>query len=104
MLSQFVWLAGGILLLLFAGDALVRGSVAAAIRAGVSPLIAGIVIVGFGTSLPEMLVSVQAGLEGAHSLAHGNIVGSNIANLLLVLAVPAIISPIAHAHQVCADQ
>jgi len=95
MLSQFVWLAGGILLLLFAGDALVRGSVAAAIRAGVSPLIAGIVIVGFGTSLPEMLVSVQAGLEGAHSLAHGNIVGSNIANLLLVLAVPAIISPIA---------
>ena len=82
-------------MLLFAGDALVRGSVAAAIRAGVSPLIAGIVIVGFGTSLPEMLVSVQAGLEGAHSLAHGNIVGSNIANLLLVLAVPAIISPIA---------
>lgn len=94
MLFQFVWLAGGILMLMFAGDALVRGSVAAAIRAGVSPLIAGIVIVGFGTSVPEMLVSVEAGLKNVPSLAHGNIVGSNIANLLLVLALPAIIAPI----------
>ena len=94
MLFQFGWLAAGVMLLMFAGDALVRGSVAAAIKAGVSPLIAGIVIVGFGTSVPEMLVSVEAGLNNAHSLAHGNIVGSNIANLLLVLAVPAMIAPI----------
>ena len=57
MLFQFGWLAAGVMLLMFAGDALVRGSVAAAIKAGVSPLIAGIVIVGFGTSVPEMLVS-----------------------------------------------
>ena len=94
MLFQFIWLACGILFLLFAGDTLVRGSVAAAMKAGVSPLIAGIVIVGFGTSLPEMLVSLEAGIAGSPSLAHGNIVGSNIANLLLVLSVPAIIAPI----------
>ena len=94
MLTDFLFLGAGILLLLFAGDALVRGAVAGALKAGVSPLVAGIVVVGFGTSLPEMLVSLEAALNGAQDLAHGNIVGSNIANLWLVVAVPAIIAPI----------
>ena len=94
MLIHAIWLVAGIALLLFAGDALVRGAVASAIRMGVSPLVAGIIIIGFGTSLPEMLVSLEAGVSGAFDLAHGNIVGSNIANLWLVLAVPALVSPV----------
>lgn len=94
MLIQIIWLAVGLGLLLFAGDALVRGAVAAALKVGVSPLVAGIVIVGFGTSVPEVLVSVEAAFTNAEDLAHGNIVGSNIANFWLVLAVPAIIAPV----------
>ncbi len=95
MLIQIVWLIVGLVLLLFAGDALVRGAVSAALKVGVSPLVAGIVVVGFGTSLPEVLVSVEAAFTNAEDLAHGNIVGSNIANFWLVLAVPAIIAPVA---------
>ena len=95
MLIQIIWLAAGLGLLLFAGDMLVRGAVAAALKSGVSPLVAGIVVVGFGTSLPEVLVSVDAAFKNAEDLAHGNIVGSNIANLLLVLPVAAIIAPVA---------
>ena len=96
-LPQVLWLASGIVLLLFAGDALVRGAVALSLKAGVSPLVAGVVVVGFGTSLPEMLVSVEAALTNAEDLAHGNIVGSNIANFGLVLAVPALISGVSQA-------
>jgi cation:H+ antiporter len=73
----------------------VRGSVALAQRLGISPLIVGLTIVGFGTSLPEMVVSVNAALVGSPGLAVGNVVGSNIANILLVLGVAAIITPIA---------
>lgn len=89
-----IFLAGGLILLLFAGDLLVRGAASAALKLGVSPLFAGIVIVGFGTSAPEMLVALDAALGGREGLAFGNIVGSNIANILLVLAVPAIFAPI----------
>ena len=95
MLIQVCLLAAGLLLLLYAGDILVRGAVAAALKGGVSPLVAGIVVVGFGTSLPEVLVSVDAALNNSEGLAHGNIVGSNIANLLLVLPIAAIIAPVA---------
>lgn len=95
MLIQVCLLAAGLLLLLYAGDILVRGAVAAALKGGVSPLVAGIVVVGFGTSLPEVLVSVDAALNNSEALAHGNIVGSNIANLLLVLPIAAIIAPVA---------
>lgn len=95
MMMQIVWLLCGLGLLLFAGDALVRGAVAAALKVGLSPLVAGIVVIGFGTSLPEVLVSVDAALSGAEDLAHGNIVGSNIANIMLVLGFTAIFAPIA---------
>ncbi len=88
------WLTAGVVLLLFAGDVLVRGSAALANRWGVPPLIIGLTVVALGTSAPELVVSVGAVLNGASGLALGNIVGSNIANMLLVLSVPALILPI----------
>lgn len=92
--TLIVSLLGGLILLAFAGDFLVNGAVRLGRQAGLSPLIAGIFIVGFGTSAPEMIVALDAARSGYPSLALGNIVGSNIANILLVMAVPAIISPV----------
>lgn len=78
--------------LVIAGDALVRGAVGLAERFGIPPLIIGLTIVALGTSAPELMVSVQAAFSGAADIAVGNIVGSNIANVLLVLGVPALIA------------
>lgn len=93
-MTYFLIIAG-FALLLVGGESVVRGSVALAQRLGVSPLIVGLTIVGFGTSLPEMVVSVNAALVGAPGLAVGNVVGSNVANILLILGVASIIAPIA---------
>ena len=94
-----IWgpLAGGLVLLVLGGDLLVRGAVRAAAALGVSPLVIGLTLVGFGTSLPELVTSVQAALSGAPGIAHGNIVGSNIANILLIAGLSAVIFPIAVA-------
>lgn len=85
----------GIALLTVGGEALIRGSLAAAKRLGVSPLLSGLVIVGFGTSAPELVVSVNAAVEGRPDIAIGNVVGSNIGNILLILGICALISPLA---------
>lgn len=92
-----VWLPllGGLVLLIFGGDLLVRGAVRVASRLGVSPLVIGLTLVGFGTSSPELVTSVQAALIGAPGIAFGNIVGSNIANILLIVGTSAILYPIA---------
>lgn len=95
MTASIVFLVIGFAVLIYSGDCLVRGALAAAYKANVSPLLVGILIVGFGTSMPEFLIGVQAASSGYSGLAHGNIVGSNIANILLVLALPALIFPIA---------
>lgn len=89
-----VWLLVGLVLLTVGGEALVRGALAAARRLGVSPLLAGLVIVGFGTSAPELVVSLQAALTGSPEIAMGNVVGSNIANILLILGLSAVIMPL----------
>lgn len=91
---DFILLAAGLALLVFAGDALVRGAVALSLRLGVSALVVSLTVVAFGTSAPELLVSVKATLEGAPGLVFGNVVGSNIANILLVLGAPALITAI----------
>lgn len=88
------WLFVGLVLLTVGGEALVRGALAAARRMGVSPLLAGLVIVGFGTSAPELVVSVQAAISGSPAIALGNVVGSNIANILLILGISAVIMPL----------
>ena len=95
MLSDLAFLAVGLVLLVGAGDALVRGAVALSLRAGLSAVIVSATVVAFGTSAPELLISVEAALEGAPGIAIGNVVGSNIANVFLVLGVPALIAPLA---------
>lgn len=85
-------LIGGIALLLFCGDLLVRGAVGLAERLGIPAIVIGLTIVSFGTSAPEMVVSVRAALAGSPGIAIGNVVGSNIANILLVLGLPAMIT------------
>ena len=84
-------LVAGLVLLVAGGDVLVRGSVAIAERLSIPPLIIGLTIVSLGTSAPELFISVQAALEGSGGLAIGNVIGSNIANVLLVLGLPAFI-------------
>lgn len=90
----YLQLVGGIVILLLGGDFLVRGAVALARKVGVSPLVIGLTVVAFGTSAPELIVSVEAALDGIPGIAIGNVVGSNIANVLLVLGAPAIVFPI----------
>ncbi len=84
---------GGLLGLLVGGELVVRGAVATATRLGLSPLLIGLTIVAFGTSAPEVVTSVEAALAGAPALAVGNIVGSNIANILLVIGLCALARP-----------
>lgn len=85
----------GVALLTAGGEALIRGSLAAARRLGVSPLLSGLVIVGFGTSAPELVVSIDAAVNGRPDIAIGNVVGSNIGNIFLILGVCALITPLA---------
>ncbi len=89
---DFVLAGLGLVILLLAGDALVRGAVNLALRIGVPALIVSLTIVAFGTSAPELLIAIQAVNEGAPGIALGNVVGSNTANILLVLGVPALIA------------
>jgi cation:H+ antiporter len=91
----YLILAAGLVLLLAGGEALVRGSVAAASRLGVSKLVIGLTLVGFGTSTPELAASLDAALSGAPGVAIGNVVGSNIANILLILGLSAVLLPVA---------
>lgn len=95
MTGTLLALGLGLAALLAGGELLVRGAVGLAERAGVSPLIVGLVVVGFGTSMPELVTSVEAALVGSPAIAWGNIVGSNIANTLLILGAAAVLAPIA---------
>jgi cation:H+ antiporter len=87
----FLQLVLGFALLVAGGEALVRGAVSVAARFGVSPLLIGLTLVGFGTSTPELVTSLQAAFDGLPGIAVGNVVGSNIANILLILGVSAVI-------------
>ena len=88
------WLLSGLglVILLLAGDALVKGAVNLSLRLGVPALIVSLTIVAFGTSAPELLISIKAVMEGAPGIALGNVVGSNTANILLVLGIPALLA------------
>lgn len=91
---DYILIAVGFVLLFVGGEALVRGSVALAARLGLSKLLIGLTIVGFGTSAPELLVSVQAALFGSAEIAVGNVIGSNIANVLLILGAALVLCPL----------
>jgi cation:H+ antiporter len=90
----YLSLIAGLVLLLVGGDVLVRGAVAVARKAGVSPLVIGLTLVGFGTSLPELVTSLEAAMVGSPAIAVGNVVGSNIANILLILGASALVVPV----------
>ena len=92
MIAAWLLSGLGLLILLLAGDALVKGAVNLSLRLGVPALIVSLTIVAFGTSAPELLISIKAVLDGVPGLALGNVVGSNTANVLLVLGVPAILA------------
>jgi cation:H+ antiporter len=89
----FIEILVGVLGLLGGGELLVRGASRLAVRLGMSPLVVGVTIVGFGTSVPELVTCLEAAWKGAPGIAIGNIVGSNIANILLILGVAAAIRP-----------
>ena len=92
MMMPWLLLGLGLIILLLAGDALVRGAVNLSLRLGIPALIVSLTIVAFGTSAPELLIAIQAVSENVPSIALGNVVGSNTANILLVLGVPAIMT------------
>ena len=93
MLS-FVMLVFGFVLLVWGADKFVAGASALARRLGVSPLLVGLTIVAFGTSAPELAVSLTAALQGANEIAVGNVVGSNIFNMLMVAGLSAVVCPL----------
>ena len=94
MLQQVLMFAAGLAVLVVGADVLVRGASRLAVSFGVSPLVVGLTVVAFGTSAPEMAVSVGSALAGSPDLAIGNVVGSNIANVLLILGISALITPL----------
>lgn len=100
ILLNIGWVVGGLVLLYFGAEWLVRGASELAIRFGISPLVVGLTVVAFGTSAPELVVSVKANLDGNGGMAIGNVVGSNICNIALVLGLGAVIFPIAIQRQV----
>jgi len=95
MLISILILMAGFVVLIIGGELLVRGAVRIAERLGMSQLLIGLTIVGFGTSAPELVASIQAALSGSPGIAWGNVVGSNIANSLLILGAASLILPIA---------
>lgn len=94
MIEAILYSLAGLVGLAVGGELLVRGAVGIARKLGVSTLFTGLVIVGFATSMPEMVASVQAALSGSPQIAWGNIVGSNLANTLLILGTSALVAPI----------
>ena len=87
-------LIGGLVLLVVGGELLVRGASRLAVSLGISPLVVGLTVVAFGTSAPELAVSLQAAAVGAAEMAMGNVVGSNIFNVLFILGLSAMITPL----------
>lgn len=98
-ITTLIFLAIGLVLLTFGAELLVRGASRLALRFGITPLVVGLTVVAFGTSSPELAVSVQAGLAGQADIAMGNIVGSNIFNVLFILGVAALILPLVVSQQ-----
>lgn len=97
---DFLYIIAGFILLVKGGDYLVDGAVSIARFAKLSPMIIGMTVIGFGTSCPELLVSTQAALAGSPGIAIGNVVGSNIANIALILGVTSLIHPVPTTRQI----
>ncbi|MFN4062435.1 MAG: calcium/sodium antiporter [Paracoccus hibiscisoli] len=94
MVVEILLVLGGLALLVLGGDLLVKGAVGLSLKLGMTPLVVGLTVVAFGTSAPELLVSLSAALKGSSGIAMGNVVGSNIANVLVILGFTALVSVI----------
>jgi cation:H+ antiporter len=100
---EWVWLAAGVGLLVLGAKGLVRGGVGLARRLGVSPALIGVTIVAWGTSTPELVVSVDAAVKGLEGIALGNVIGSNIYNIIGIPGVPSLIAPTTIPPQIVAQ-
>jgi len=100
MWVHLLWFVLGLTILVLGAEALVRGAARLAASVGVSTLVIGLTVVAFGTSTPEMAVSVNASVSGTPDIAIGNVIGSNIANILLILGISAVIIPLLVSEQV----
>lgn len=100
MIANFVYITIALTLLFFGAEGLVRGSVSLALRAGFSPLMVGLTIVAFGTSSPELVVSLKAALSQQGDISVGNVVGSNTFNIAVILGITALVCPIPVHRQV----
>lgn len=89
-----IFIVAGLLMLFIGAEGLIRGSSSLALRLGITPLVVGLTVVAFGTSSPELVVSLKAALEGNGDISLGNVIGSNIANIALILGVAALIRPL----------
>ncbi len=94
-MENFLWLVAGLILLVWGGELLVKGAVALSLKVKLSRMVIGMTVVSFATSLPELIVSLMAGLSGHPDISLSNVVGSNIANIGLVLGLTALLMPIA---------
>ena len=94
MIMNIVWLVVGLVLILAGANALTDGSSAIAKRMGISDLVVGLTVVAFGTSAPELAISVLSAMAGNAPMAIGNVVGSNIFNILVIIGVTALVRPI----------
>ncbi|MCB0359548.1 MAG: hypothetical protein KDD44_07920, partial [Bdellovibrionales bacterium] len=94
MLSTFAFFVLGVACLYFGGELLVSGAATLAKRLGVSPLAIGLTVVAFGTSAPELVVSLQASMSERYDISLGNVVGSNICNILLILGLASFLAPL----------
>ena len=93
MLTSLAFIAAGIALLWLGAEWLVGGGARLALRLGVTPLVAGLTIVAFGTSAPELVVSIKSAIAGQPDIAVGNVIGSNIFNITVILAIASLIRP-----------
>ena len=98
-MSDLLWFGGGLVALIVGAELFVRGASRLAVWVGVSPLVVGLTVVAFGTSAPELAVSVQAASQGQAELALGNVIGSNIFNFLFILGLAAALTPLVVAPQ-----
>jgi len=93
LIEIIIYIIAGLIMLFAGAEGLIRGSSSLALRVGITPLVVGLTVVAFGTSSPELVVSLKAALEGNGDISLGNIIGSNIANIALILGVSALIKP-----------
>ena len=91
---MYLQVLAGFAILVIAAEAMVRGAVIITEKLGISPMVIGMTVIAFGTSAPELMVGLQAALSGSTGLAIGNIVGSNIANVWLILGITCLVAPI----------